>query len=397
MTDSQLDTKSSKEWDAAAWTPRLDANETSAAEIYAKQRDSFPLSFEINEHGQRTWYAFRSTDVTNILMNTEVFSSAVAKFGKPMIPIELDPPEHTAFRRLLSNMMTPRRILRYETAIRAYVITELEPLIAAGGGDFVPLTHSLPVHAFCLLVGESDNSAFKVLDENLHNTPSLERADDDAVAQRMAALMPLLEYCREKLQSRRGNPGDDLASDIANGQINGSLIDEDDATRMLTLIYLAGHDTSTMGLLGALSRLSKHADAQSNLRSHPERIPQAVEECLRIETPLHTLPRHCTREFTIAGRTILPGDLVFPVFGAANADPEAFADPGFFDIDRKPNHFSFGRGVHLCPGSPLARLQIKVLLQELLARTTSFELGAGAARTPWPFNGYMKLPIIVRT
>jgi cytochrome P450 len=398
MTDARLDAEKSNEWDpVTAWKPLVDADESSSTEIYAQQRRTCPLSFHTTEQSERTWHAFSSSDVAKILMDTEVFSSAGAQFGKPMIPIELDPPTHTIFRRLLSNMMAPRRMLKYESSIRAYVLTELEPLIAAGGGDFVPLTYRLPVQAFCLLVGETDDRAYKLLEENLRNAPSLERGDKDAVAQRAAAVVPLAEYCRERLRSRRGNPRDDLASDIANGQINGSLIEEDDATQILTLIYMAGHDTTAMGLQGAVSVLAKHADAQGALRSNPDLIPQAIEECLRIETPLHKLPRRCVREITISGRAILPGDLVFPVFGAANVDPEAFEAPGHFDINRKPNHFSFGRGIHTCPGSPLARLEIKVLLQELLARTTRFALGTGASRDPWPRNAYASLPIVLHT
>jgi cytochrome P450 len=398
MTDARLDTENPKEWDPVSnWRPRVDSDQGSSTEIYAEQRKTCPLSLDTTELGQRMWHAFNSGDVTKILLDTEVFSSASAKFGKPMIPIELDPPEHTIFRRLLSNMMAPRRILKYEESIREFVVQELEALLAAGGGDFVPLTYRVPIRAFCLLVGEPDDSAFKILDQNLRKTPTFEREDKDAVAQRAAALAPLAQYCRDQLRSRRGNPRDDLASDLANGQINGSLITEDDATQILTLVYMAGHDTSAMGLQGALSRLAKHPDAQSTLRSNPDRIPQAIEECLRLETPLHTLPRSCTREVTIAGRAILPGDQVYPVFGAANVDPEAFPDPGRFDIDRKPNHFAFGRGVHTCPGSPLARLEIRILLQELLARTTGFHMGEGASRKPWPRNGYKELPIVLTT
>jgi cytochrome P450 len=397
MSDAGIDTEKPPEWDpATAWKPLVKADQISSAEIYTKQRESCPLSLDTTERGQRLWHAFRSSDVAEILMNTELFSSAVPKFGKPMIPIELDPPTHTTFRRLLSNMMAPRRILRYEASIRSAVVTELTPLIEARGGDLVPLTYRIPIRAFCLLVGETDDSVFASLDQKLRATaPPFERQDQQATDQRAAAVAPLIEFCRERLLSRRGNPCDDLASDIANGQINGSLIDEDDATRMLTLIYMAGHDTTAMGMQGAISLLARHSDAQSALRSNPARIPSAVEECLRLEPPLHTLPRYCTRDTTLAGRSILSGDQVYPVFGAANVDPEGFANPEVFNIDRKPNHFTFGRGVHTCPGSPLARMEIRVLLEELLRRTEHFDLGADASRKEWPRNGYKKLPIVL--
>jgi cytochrome P450 len=386
-----------QEWDPiSAWQPRVDADQGSSAEIYAKQRATCPFTLDTTERGQRMWHAFRARDVAEILINTDIFSSAVPKFGKPIIPIELDPPTHGIFRRLLSNMMAPRRILKYETSIRAFVVAELESLIAAGGGDFVPLTYRIPIRAFCLLVGETDDGTFSALDQAARAAaPPFTRQDAQANAQRVAAIAPLMEFCRERLRERRGNPRDDLASDIANGQINGSLVDEDDATRMLLLIYMAGHDTSAMGIQGAISLLAKDSEAQSALRSNPGKIPAAIEECLRLESPLHTLPRYCTRDTTLGGRAVKSGDQVYPVFGAANVDPDGFVDPEVFDLDRKPHHFAFGRGIHTCPGAPLARTEIRVLLEELLGRTDHFTFGKNAARKPWPRNGYTELPIVL--
>jgi cytochrome P450 len=206
---------------------------------------------------------------------------------------------------------------------------------------------------------------------------------------------PLREFCRARLRARKGRPGDDLASDIANGEIDGRPIDEDIATNMLSLIYIAGHGTTTTGMQGAVVCLADHPEAQQVLRLEPRRIPAAIEECLRLETPLHALPRYCTRAAELGGRPIAAGDQVYPVYAAANLDPEQFPDPTRFEIDRKPHHFSFGRGIHICAGAPLARLQMRVLIEEMLARTKSFRLTERLKRGAWPHYRAERLPISV--
>jgi cytochrome P450 len=252
------------------------------------------------------------------------------------------------------------------------------------------------MRTFCLLMGEEDEG-FDLLDKARRSgSPSPQRMDEAAVKEREALMEPLREFCRKRLLARRGNPGEDLASDIANATIDGELIDEDEAVSMLTLVYVAGHGTTTSGMQGALICVGRHSQAQDMLRANPAKIPAAIEESLRLETPLHTLPRYCVAPTKLGGRDVKAGDQVYPVFGAANVDAELFPNPGAFDIDRKPAHFSFGRGIHACAGAPLARTQIRVLLEELLARTESFSVAEPLQRMPWPNNRCLSLPMVLR-
>jgi cytochrome P450 len=324
--------------------------------------------------------------VASILDDPATFSSAVPKFGKPLIPIEVDPPEHAKFRKLLDQMMSPRRMVGYETAVRADIVEAIDSLVAQGGGNIVDLTYRLPIRTFCLLMGENDPS-FDDLDRaRREGSPSPQQVDAEAAARRKALMEPLREFCRKRLRACRAQPEDNLASDIAHAQIDGRPLDEEEALSILSLIYIAGHGTTTAGMQSAILQLAQHDEAQRQLRETPRMIPAAIEECLRLETPLHTLPRYCARDTSIAGSRIRAGDQGYPVYGAANVDPDLFPDPARFDIDRRPSHFAFGRGIHRCAGAALARMQIRVLVEELLTRTARFSLATPRVRKPWPQN-----------
>jgi len=357
-----------------------------AASVYAAQRARCPVSRSPSPQGFDVWHVFDAADVASVLADTETYSSAVPKFGERLIPIEVDPPEHTEYRKLLSRMMSPRRMVSYEEAVRANVGAALEPLIAAGSGDIAELTYKLPIKTFCLLMGE-DDLAFDELDRARRaGSPPADQVDADAATRRQQLMEPLRQFCRERLIARRAEPRDDLASDIANATLNGAPLAENEALSILSLIYIAGHQSTTGGMQSALLRIASDPAVQARLRADRALIPAAIEEALRLETPLHTLPRYCTRDAELGGRQIKAGDQVYPVYGAANLDPAAFPAPEQFDIDRKPVHFAFGRGPHMCAGAPLARMQIRVLIEELLARTQTLSIVGTPQRKPWPQN-----------
>lgn len=379
------------EWNpAVAWEP-VRAGVSSAAEVYAAQRSGCPISGSDGAAGHSVWHAFRARDVAAILDDPATFSSAVPKFGKPLIPIEIDPPLHARYRKLLDQMMSPRRMVGYEQVVRANIAEAIDGLLAKRGGDIVDLTYRLPITTFCLLMGE-DDPGFDDLDRaRREGSPSPQHVDAVSAARRAALMEPLRAFCAKRLHACRARVEDNLASDIAHATIDGQPIDEDDALSILSLVYIAGHGTTTAGMQSAILQLARHQDAQQQLRQTPRKIAAAIEECLRLETPLQTLPRYCVRDTIIAGRSIAAGDQVYPVYGAANVDADVFADPARFDIDRRPNHFAFGRGIHRCAGAALARMQIRVLVEELLARTARFSIAQPPVRKAWPQNACTSL------
>ncbi len=364
-------------------------------EFYADLRQRCPVSRTPGADGHNIWHVFRAEDVAAVLKDTELFSNSapVARFGARLIPIELDPPEHGDYRRLLSKLMSPRRLREYEAAVRTTVTAGLDELIAAGGGDIAPLTFEVPFQTFCLLLGEEDTSFYESDQQRANEAPTIAKMDPDSVARRNKLNDPLRQFCLRRLRACRENPNDTLASDIANGEVDGRPLSEEEGVSILNLLYMAGHRSTAGGMQAAILAIAGSRDAQEALRASPKDIPAAIEEALRLEAPVQSLPRHVTRDVVLGGREIRAGDQVCPVFGAANLDPEAFPEPGKFDIKRRPQHFTFGRGVHLCAGAQLARLQIRVLVEELLARTSTISLLGPPQRRHWPHNHSLKLEV----
>lgn len=377
-----------------SWS-RVRKGEISVTEFYAEQRERCPISRTQGDDGHNIWHLFRAEDVNAVLNNTELFSSrsTVARFGARMIPIETDPPEHTQYRRLLNELMSPRRLRQYETAVRATIIAGLDKLVAAGGGDIAELTFQIPFQTFCLLLGEEDTSFREADQERVNSAPTIARMDAESVAKRNALNDPLRQFCLRRLRACREAPNDTLASDIANGRVNGELLSEEEGVSILNLLYMAGHRSTAGGMQAAILALAGSPEDQDHLRAHPQEIPAAIEEALRLEAPVQSLPRHVKEDVMLGGREIKAGDQVCPVFAAANLDPEAFPEPAKFDIRRRPNHFTFGRGVHRCAGAQLARLQIRVLVEELLARTSEISLLAPPERRRWPHNHSTRLEV----
>lgn len=369
-----------------------------SADAYAYQIQNCPVTRTPMPGGADVYHVFRAADVTQVCSDYESFPSGSdnPRFGQQVIPIEIDPPLHGQYRRLLSGLMSPRRLKDYEDPAREFMEQEVGKLIAQGGGDFAELTRDLPLVALCALLGEDNMSLVEINRERRKVQPRLDDTSPEANATRKALLEPIREVVRHRIAYCQANPGDNLVSDVVQGEIDGRKLTTEEAENMLVLLYMAGTGTTTGGMQGALMRLAMDQEAQQRLREDPKLIPPAIEECLRIESPTAMMPRNCAKDTEVAGTIIPAGAQVFPVFGAANVDPEAFPDPARFDIDRKPKHFAFGKGIHQCVGAPLGRMQIRVLLEIMLQKTRSFELAATPKRYIWPHTGLEELKLSVQ-
>jgi cytochrome P450 len=368
------------------------------AGIYQAARTRCPVAWRSLGEGQGHWTALDHDVVDEILADPDRFSSAIPKYGAPMIPIEVDPPEHGQYRLLLTRLINPARVQVLEGEVRQNIVAQLERVLD-GGQDLLAATEAIPLRAFCMLVGEPDPDEWKAIshEREARTEGRLALLDAESTARRIAALKPIRDYCARQIAARRACPGDDLVSDILAGHVFDRPITDDEALRILTLIYVAGHRTTTAALRGAVIQLARHPEVQAALRAEPAGIPVAIEEILRLETPVHGLPRYVTRDTELAGRRFAKGDQIFPNYGAANVDPAAFPDPATFNAKRKPNrHLAFGRGIHVCAGAPLARLQLKIFLQELLARGAPFALQGPVERATWPHFGAVTLPVTLR-
>lgn len=327
------------------------------------------------------WVLSRYADVFAAARDTETFSSAqgltfhyddMAKSGltdvKPIVM--LDPPEHTAFRRLVGRGFTPRQVVTLEPEVRAFVVERIEHLRHAGEVDVVAeLFKPLPsmVVAHYLGVPPGDRQRFDRWTEAI--VGAVASGDPFAAPE---AVGELFAYFSELIEWRRAEPGDDTISHLVAS-------DEDDVSVLQMLgfaftMVTGGNDTTTGLLGGAAELLTVRPDQRARLLVEPDLLPGAVEELLRLTSPVQGLARTTTTDVHLHGRTIPAGRKVMLLYGSANRDERQFGtDADELDVTRDPRQIlTFSYGAHHCLGAAAARLQARVALEELLARCPDF-------------------------
>jgi cytochrome P450 len=322
----------------------------------------------------------------------------------PIIPIALNAPEHMVYRRAMNRYFAPDRMAAIEPAFRERVTSLIEDILVAGTAEVMSL-FCAPVAAqgLALLLNLPDSAYeeflghLSAMDELGKNTKPGESAErDDLAPDRFFAVTA--ESVRKVVAERRTRPLDpetDIFSGMLQLEIDGQPITDAALVGIGVAIYGAGHQTTQDGLGGALYMLAADAGLQARLRSDPALIPGAVEEFLRLDSPTQENIRQAAGDMCLQGRTIHKGDYVALNFAAANRDERQFPNAETCIVDRSPNpHLAFGHGRHKCVGAALARLEMRVALEEILLKTRSFEL----AEVPCPgrasqFGGVSKLTL----
>jgi cytochrome P450 len=386
----------SKEFAAMASGALDHADHVSVAAGYNQLQQKCPVQRMAMPDGSCFWAVIGSTELDSMLKDHATFSSAIVHFGDiPSIPIELDPPRHTHYRRILNSVINHATVKALEIDVRRYVIEMIDSFVAQGGGDIVPVTKALPLRVLCKLLGVPDED-WKNLQQTQTDLVPGDLVSDtaDAGKARMAGLAPVLAYAQKLIELKRSAPANDVVSKLLAAQVDGTPMTDQEALQMMMLLLLAGHETTGNALSGCVLLLSMHQDVQHDLRTDPTKIPTAVEECLRIEPPVQSLDRLATHDTELGGQRVAAGDKLLTVYGAANVDERAFSSPQNFDPTRTPNrHFTFGRGIHACVGAPIARMELRIFLEELLLRTQSFAIRGGFKRNRWPDIGLNRLDI----
>ncbi|HJR25055.1 MAG TPA: cytochrome P450 [Acidimicrobiales bacterium] len=325
----------------------------------------------------------RYEDVWFALRHPELFTSASGTVGvgeQPLIPLELDPPLHTAYRRVLNPRFLPREIERLEPEIRATVRSLIDDFAPRGHCDLhEELATPLPSGIFLALMGlpRSDLPQFlRWRDDTMR--PDVEPGDFEGAQRiRQQTAHAISDYFREAIAARRGDPDDTLLSLIVHATIDDEPVGEAELLGMSHLLLLGGLDTVTASLDCMVHFLATHPEHRQQLVDDPALIPAAVEELLRWLSPVMVIPRAAACDVEVGGVELHAGDKVTLVLGAANADEDEFDDA--VDFRREPNkHVAFGGGHHLCLGAHLARVELRVALEELHARLPDFRLADGA-------------------
>jgi cytochrome P450 len=340
-------------------------------------------------------YAATHRDVVEqILKDPSVFSSKrafdVLASPVPMVPIAFDPPEQTRYRRILQPFFSPRVIKPLEPDLRKQVGEIIEPIIERGECDFIAEVAAVfPIQVFLTLFGLplDMRDQFIVWKDAVLNLSAAagQTSVDEAAQEGMQKALELFTYLSELIQKRRGDPGDDVLSQVLSIEPPDALSDEE-AIGLCFLFVLAGLDTVMDALGFGMQRLAENPERRREIVNDPSLIPAAMEELLRLDPPAPFIPRVTTAEATVAGHTLPEGSRITSYLAVANRDEEMFPNPYEIDFHRTENrHVSFGMGVHRCLGSHLARMEMQVLYEEWHKRIPDYRITPGTtARVHWP-------------
>lgn len=349
----------------------------------AELADKGPIVYSTAHGGH--WIVTHYREIFDVLTDAETFSSypnnlvTPADFGK-FIPLELDPPDHTAYRHALQPLFSPQRMKKLGNDIRASVNELLDAFAPTGQAEFISqFAHELPARVFLALMDWplTDAPMFtEATDAVLFGKPGGTKEESDQVM--MMAAMTIAGYFNNIIAERRANPGDDATSALIHTEVElvdgKRLLNDEELFRMFFLLLMGGLHTVQGSLAWTVAHLSKNTAQRDALIADPSLTPKAVEEILRIEAAV--IPgRRATRDIEIGGVQIAKDDQLILMLCSANRDPEQFADPGLLDITRSPNrHLSFGAGVHRCLGSHLGRIELNIALEEMHRRIPDYAL-----------------------
>jgi cytochrome P450 family 142 subfamily A polypeptide 1 len=329
------------------------------------------------------WGITRYQDIRTCSTDPAIFSNAAGsrpRYPSPMM-IDTDPPTHTRRRKLVSAGFTPRRVAELREHIARTCDEVLDSVSERGACDFVhDVAAQLPLIVIADLLGAAPEDRAELLrwtDEMLlsqgaFDEESVERATN-AFVQYQAYILPIIE------QRRASGYAGDLIGILANAEIDGDRLSDDELVFDTLLLLVGGDETTRHVLSGGMLALLENPEPLASLRADPDKMPGAVEEMLRWVSPLQDMARTLTRDVVLGDAQLHEGDVLLLFYPSANRDADVFADPFHFDVERNPNpHLAFGLGNHFCLGNQLARLELAEMFPKLFARLPDLRLASGA-------------------
>jgi cholest-4-en-3-one 26-monooxygenase len=377
-------------------------------DAFARLRREAPVFWHPEPDGPGFWAVTRHADVLAISRDPATFSSerggtfiddqtdeALAQMRLTIL--NMDPPKHHRYRRLVSRGFTPRMIGQLVETIEKRAERIVDDVVQRGECEFVEdVAAKLPLEMICEMIGlpETDWQRMFELSNLLvgFDDPDY-RATPEAGAE---AAAEIYAYCDAVAADRRVNPRDDLMTSLVQAEVDGERLDDLELNLFFVTLVVAGNETTRNLINHSMLALIDHPDQAQRLRDDPGLWPTAVEEMLRWGTSIHNFRRTVTRDTELHGQPLVEGDKVVLYYMSANRDEDVFVDPHRFDVGRTPNdHVAFGGGgVHYCLGANLARAEIKAVMRQLVDRLTGFELTGAVRRLRSDFvNGVKEMPL----
>ncbi|WP_128379806.1 cytochrome P450 [Streptomyces cavernae] len=299
--------------------------------------------------------------------------------------LDLEPPDHTRIRRLVSKAFTPRTVEQLKPYVQRLSGELVDGLVAAGGGDLLTdVAEPLPVAVIAEMLGipEGDRHLLRPWSADICGMYELNPSEETA-AKAVRASVEFTEYLRELIEARRKDPGEDLISGLIAAHDEGDRLTEQEMISTCVLLLNAGHEATVNATVNGWWALFRHPEQLAALRADHSLVSTAVEELMRYDTPLQLFERWVLDEIEIDGTTIPRGAEIAMLFGSANHDPAVFTDPEKLDLTRTDNpHISFSAGIHYCIGAPLARIELAASMRALLEKAPTLRLAAEPVRKP---------------
>lgn len=351
---------------------------------FAHMRTEQPAWFD---ESSGCWHVFRYADALRVITDYTSFSSerlqnrALRSEDAGRSLIAMDPPDHRAYRSLVSPSFTPRALARLSGRIQEIAQELLDQVRECGSMDLVAdFAYPLPTIVIAEMLGvpTTDRPLFRQWAEALLSRQlsdgdffkqDQESEPNEEIKRIRQAFKEMNLYFQQMLKEREQHPREDMMTELQEAEIEGKRLDSRDAVSFCTLLLLAGHVTTTNLLQQAILNFDRQQGVKAHLQAHPEAMPEAIEEVLRYASPVWRLTRVAREDVAVAGSTIPAGSPIFAWVASANRDSDQFPNPEQFDLTRTPNrHIAFGHGIHFCIGAPLSRMEAAVALPMLLTQ-----------------------------
>jgi cytochrome P450 len=320
----------------------------------------------------------------------EIFSSARAfdRLGSPvpLVPIAIDPPDHTRFRRILDPFFSPKKMAEREPELRRQAGELIDAIVAKGDCDVVPdLATPFPSQVFLTLFGLPMADRDRLVQWKDSILQFTDPSSAEATPEVLAHALELFTYLTEHIAERRADTtGSDMLTELMQNSEDGGMSDNE-ILGLCFMFVLAGLDTVTSAVGFSLAKLAGDADLRHRISNDHSLIPAFIEDILRVDGPVPFAPRVTTEEVEVAGRVVPKDTTVMLAYGSADRDPRRYQDADNVHLDSKAVHFAFGRGPHRCLGSHLARLELRLILEEWHTRIPEYTLADGKEpQMPWP-------------
>jgi cytochrome P450 len=376
------------------WNPRSEEVLCDQLAAYDAMREDCPVAYS----DLVQWSVFRHEDVTRIIDDPQKFSNAVSQHLA--VPSGMDAPEHTVYRGIIDSYFAPEPMAAFEPACRKIAAELVREALKCGEVELMnDLAVPFAVQSQCAFLGwptELQQPLSAWTRRNYEATLAQDREAMSEIAREFEALID--EMVEERLQSQAG-PEDDVTASLMHEKVWGRPLSNEEIASILR-IWTVGEIGSIASSIGILVHfLAEHADLQGQLRAELPLLPPAIDEILRIQGPLVASRRVTTCPVEIGGRQLEAGERISLNWVSANRDGRVFEEPETFRLDRDPTeNLLYGKGIHICPGAPLARMEMRVAMEVLLENSTSIQLVPGnpAAKAVYPASGFSALPVLVQ-